>query len=1709
MPGCRCLALALCSAIATAGPAEQLDIDTAVTGTNGDDVIILLSPAAAEALVEIFTGDTNEPATTRATGIDALGGDDQITSDATLGVDATTRIDIDIKTLSTLGNAFAIGINAGAGLDRVTNNAPLTVTTLTDSFIADFWLPAVVGIFPEWPTESIAQSKGIDGDVSADVLVNSNLIATVANARSEVAKGRVDALSIPVTLPSWSADTRNTATATSIGITGGADGVSAAAGESITNKGVLDIDTTASALTTEVAAELVGAARLDNATKSEATATGIIGSAWDNSITNTGRIDIDVDANAESGSGELKWKGLFVKPLFDLIGADVGNSSTTATAVAIGITGAAGSDAIVNDASGQLLDVYGRASSSSYEVTLALNLSFGGEPAPSAVPAQAEIAAGTVAATSADDGSAFGSAATQASAEVSGIVGAGGNDTLNNNAALKSEAVAEADSLGISADVSLSRESYLPIPGVAVADTSTAARATATGLDGGAGNDSVENAARLDAIATADAQSTTVSATIKGSLEGLALGGAASRASSYSTALATGIADTQGMDSLRNSDVVNVQASSHNDASSVSVNVGGEKVGMAYGVALADASATTSAHSFGIDTLGWDIESTPLGDSIWNRGAIQAESLATATTLRFSANLAAALEGVTGGVTSVTGDGEAVASAAGIRSGSGADRIFNETDGSPDGVEESVTAVARATGSSDSIALTLSGALEGVALGASLADSTTRAEAHAAGIDSGAGSDSVVNAAAVISNATADVTSNTVSVTVAFAPKGISAGFALANAQTNAEAEATGIRGADGDDSITNQALVDVDASATTATGTVTLNFAELGAAIADVSSEAKAIATGLDGGSGSDTLANAGTIEVTANALADDTAGTANFLGMASGDVVSTATAAAAGMQSGANAAGGAQMMSNAVAGRISVLSDARVDSSSTVIQGGGAAYAQIGAKSDATASGLSGSLDADALYNAGSIDVVARSAIDASSFSFQLAGGTLGQAGINATGTAIGIFGDGGANSVINDAAGSIASYATIDTLATNVSGVLFGINVGVSGATADAVSQGIVTSDDADVIDNAGSVNASAAASGSAGSGSIGLFSFDLATSLSQATVEGIQAGGGDNVIRNSGTLTVGAVRAGDRALAHADSAAVSLDFFSTTLSTLGARASVTGIAAGTGGDIIVNSGTIAVGDANAWTAFGESAAFSGQIASLLSSAYGGSTAEGIAVGIDGGSGGNSILNDINGSIRVDTRSFVDAKSSTDVPLISGGGIAKALAGASTIATGIQTGAGDDTVMNAGGLDSHAYALAYPHANTEIGTAFGNVIAQSNGTAEATAVGIDAGAGKNYVQNAGQIAVTSGSETSTASDADSDTTTTDSKTTSLAIATAVGLVAGDGADELHNLGRINVVADAERVTDTDGITLATTDERAYVGKKIPNGTAIADIDLAFFGNDEPPGARSFARAVGMDGGAGSNMLSNDETIDVTANAAAEGFADSNSDAYATDTDGSTYSKAAAIGLTTGEGGSTSLNRGTLTIRANSFAQPQSRSDSRFDDAPADAWARAEAYAHGVVAGGGDSTIINAAGLVDVAVVASTAARARGDSGIWGVGEARAKAESSANAVGFEILGGSNEERNEVANHAALAVRADVVLPDGCSVSNGACSARTHGDEYGTTVVEADATAAGIRVGRGQNRIENTGSLTVEATTATLAWALGFHELDRKSVV
>ena len=514
--------------------------------------------------------------------------------------------------------------------------------------------------------------------------------------------------------------------------------------------------------------------------------------------------------------------------------------------------------------------------------------------------------------------------------------------------------------------------------------------------------------------------------------------------------------------------------------------------------------------------------------------------------------------------------------------------------------------------------------------------------------------------------------------------------------------------------------------------GSVSINI--VGGVKAEAGSTATSLATGLAGGKDADTIRNEGAMTLTATSTSNASGKTIQLIGGGNSNAKAVATATAAGIAGG----DGENTLVNLAAGTINAQATATGNASSYKIDLAGAGSATAGTEASATALGIAGGKDADTIRNEGSITAGSTATLTATSKTYEITGVGIADARTDAMSTATGIDGADGENRIVNRSTGTLTVTSSASATSTGVTASI-GINGALAGSAAQARSIGIKTGSGDDTIVNEGAVTVSATSSARAENGNLSLAGLSFGNAASQATADGISAGDGNDTVINRGTLTVAPILNDTTPMAKGSGVSASLAFFELSFSNFGAKATANGILGGGGDDRIVNQGSIFVGSDH-WMAKGDATGLSGAFLSILSLSSAGAGAKAYSTGLSGGDGNNRILNDENALLSVKASSWALGGNSTDATL----GRTQGASGSDTLASamGISGGTGDNRIENRGTID--VLARTYSEASSTATAGWGKPIASSEAVAEAAAVGIDVGAGKNVIVNAGQLTV-----------------------------------------------------------------------------------------------------------------------------------------------------------------------------------------------------------------------------------------------------------------------------------------------------------------------------------------------------------------------------
>ena len=1594
-----------------------------------------------------------------ATGIDLDAGNNAARNAGTLTTTAASRVlegsiptqldeakDVDVSATATARSTAA---RAGDGADSVTSTGAIT-------------------------SESTAAAAGVGVTVGAPATANS---ASDTNGSDDDPKKQGVTVKANVT------------------VTTEASGIVAGAGDDVvTNKAQLA--TTASSTSAAVeggVAEVKGSAAVTAASTADAAATAIDAGAGKNTIINTGAIETTATATATARSIDISTSP--AKPAAAESGnADTNeekeeetakaavNASATATARAVGIKDADETKSTSNDLTPSISSGVLSVKGDSHETR---------ESGETSVDNDAAITVGATATTKAASagakagGEASVDATSTAESTAVAIDLGGGADALSNRngGTLKATVTATANALSLALGIQTGSESTTPQSTAAsdendeskdssaksVVAANATATATASGvladgsdsdrltsqqgsIGGGAvrlrreeqttnanGDDTLSNAATIEAAATAATTANGI---------GLTIGGETSaEVKSTATAAATGIDLGAGRDTLTNAATGELSASAASIANALGISVAAGAAGGKQSPAPS-ASAAADAEPPGEEKPG---ETTK--DTI--KSAVDAGAVASSTAKAVSADGGPANQL---NVDSLTLDG-------------GVFEVRRErtttSAGGDDTVENAATlsATATATSASTGLAVTLGGEAS--------ADVTSQATAAAVGIDLGAGADRLVNSANAPLTASATATAEAVGLAVGFADepttpqeakaatddtdgkdgkddKDASSANSTVDASAAARATAAGIAAdgreressqltslrigdgtfalvyertstnTGGRDDVKNSAVVDSTATATSAAGDVGASFG--GEPSAKVRSTADARSTAIDLGGGDDTLENAmgATLTVTATA-------TARALAAALGVKTDTktpqpSTAADVNNDNDHNgnsddntdaekekepsptpskSAVDASVTSRAEATGISADGGEQETSRKAQLTIGNGRLRLFGEDLVKAASG------SDHVTNSAAITTNATATAPAVATGVTVGGDAASQASSTAEAIATGISLGGGDDTVTNNPGGTVVATS-------NATAVAVGLAVGVTsddssgnGAIKMAASETPAPPETPKPAPLKSAVDATAAAT----SRSVGIAADGLAqtamtldatitTSSVKLAIEHtkVQARGNDTV-RNDAAITATAT-----ATAPAVGVGVTIGGGSAAKVNSKAESEAVGIEAGGGNDTVTNNGTL-VADASA-TALGVNVAISTsgeQSDEKTKSAVDGSAS---AVARAAGLAGDSLTGDATtrGSLSIDAAG-VKIGFENSVTNVSG----------------------DDNLTNAGAVSATATARS-----TGIGAAFtvkGRAAANTRSAAEAVANAIDLGSGVDKVDNSGMLTASSTAAT---------------EALKVAVTSEGNATASDG------LWRAGIKSESR----ASGISAA--------GQEA--STTTLDIDLGASG-----ATARFVEAKDTTVTAGADDITNrgDVTATATADARSTNVAATGEGkaAVVTHAEG----KADAAGIRTGGGNDTirNLNRSDLvdalmTVNATAAANSGSVSVSGKGvavaaDALWDGGTKAQAIAAGIDS---DNGRIESREITLTTMDGVTVERIKKDTGV-------SSADTIVNEQTIDVMANANSPGFAVSLQAEKGLAATV------------------------SSVESEAVARAIRAGGGDDDIVNRGTLDARATT------------------
>ncbi len=1516
------------------------------------------------------------------------------------------------------------------------------------------------------------------------------------------------------------------------------------------NVGLIDLSTLADALAVGVSVELpdlssadgvafdISLTLADVVTDSDAFVTGISGGDGDDVLTNTEDGEVIVDATANAAS-----TGIGVTAAFEAEGVIsegvVVRAATDAEATAIALDGGAGDDTIINDG---LADATATASASTVGVTFALEgVAGGGAAGIAAVDGSANATANAQSITGGDGtdllinngalnadatatANATGVSVALTGAQMGGFAGAGtlsitgatatadasGVDWSSNDQGAENrgsiETTATANATGDSVSVGVSGTLVGFTLNASLADSSTTSMATASAFDAPSGDHEITNFETLSAISNATADSDSVAAELGVVVQaGLAAGAALTRTVTDATATSTGIVSDFGVDEITNLGTITADATADVNSTSLAIGLNGTLAGVAINAAAADGRSTATANATGIST-------GQLSDSAFTVGTLTSMSNADANADSIAVEIAVAVEaGLAAGAALTRAKVTADASSVGVATGDGADEL---------GAAGIVDAIATATADADSVAVSGQGTAAGVTLGATLVEASTTANADASGLNAGAGDDTIVNVSTLTAMSMADASSTSVGVKIGANGAGFSGGLALADVSSNANAASAAIEGSLGADTITNFGFLDVDANADASGAAVSVTLegvlagASLGVSLTDATVHANAYATGIAGDDAArreeesnddedeiaatgpdnaDTITNAGVINVDAVAnsvgAAVSVAAPVSFVPL--GFALATAENTAIGDAYGIDGGYGDDTIFNMA--DLTVMSDVDVTGASAAASVSVLALGDFDGRAYANTFGMTGGWGDDYLFNDATITSTALADVLGVTVSLNLAGGAVGDLSTTADADAFGIFGDAGADTLVNE--GAVTANADVRAASTNVSLAVVGFTVNDVSTNAFADATGIGGGDGDDIIHNSGEVNTITLAESPAvsvsltGTGAI----FNDASTQTMAASHGLSGGGGADEILNTNAVTA-------TSTASTTGVGVSVGLISggtANVSTV-ADATAHAIDGGHGADTIVNRSTLTSTATSTTSSTGVNVNIVG-----AAFADGDTDSTAHAVGIAGGGGNDAILNEsvINATAT--------ANNSAGAISVSLGGVADGDINTTSTANaaGIEGGAGDDVI----GHDGAITAMTTANVNAQIVTvgAIGAGLGDIRLTAATNGFGIDGGAGHDEIITFENSTIVVGANIT----GNANNTTiqlvggTSNKNVFGFTPASTGVAGGDGDDLISLYGTADIDATTNftlnntaitligAAFDNSGVTSSPTatgvaggagDDVIYVGDlvdaKSTNTFSMTGVTVNLAGySSTKPTVGGISTAIGVDAGDDNDTVLTDGRINANASSTNTVGGTQVTILGANQSAAQTGAMSTATGVLGGAGDDMLLLNGTTDVDASATAKLNSLAFTLIGASVGNDSITSSATATGLDAGDDNDVAGNSGSMfVDTNSTLTT-------SGAIGVsfGAAVSSAATTSNATSTGLFGGDGDDY--LFNTGLIRAR---------STASGTINRTNYafvGGAVSSATANATATSLGIGGGAGADEIENTGTLEVRSTAST----------------
>ena len=1478
------------------------------------------------------------------------------------------------------------------------------------------------------------------------------------------------------------------------------------------NDGELNVTADAAVVVDDVTFSLINSG--DARRQAVAIAEGITGNGGEDKIINQGQMNIVANATVDTSEFNLT---LFGGP----VDVDAGSeASATATGINSGPRG-------------DIIDNQGTLTVSSNAKALSDNVSIDLITLPGAESLRVPLSAHAMA------------------IGIDGDGGAARDDWIQNSGVINVNSTATADALDIK------------VTGLTLADegANTTSESEAIGINGSADWDKIVNEGSIAVKANAITNSDTVDVSVFDlSFVPPLFGVESDQVVTTASSQATGIQAGDGDDKVVNNAALQVESEAKVDIDDYAVSL----LGLA-----PDVSRTATAEVTGISGDRGD-------DYIKNNGQINVTSNAKLDLFGLSVDLVSLDAGVPGFTSDFEGSNQSLAYATGIEGGDGHDYLSSMGG---------LSVTAEATNNAWD--------LDFSAVKLSSADTSTSAEASATGIDGGKGRSGIHNSgvATVDANATTDTKSLSFTlIDLSLIPDAINliTGASGADTSTTARSDAVGITTGSKSDKIINDGSLTVTANSTTNTFEMSMsldgvsNFTELGdfpdfffkEPVVDASTTADASVIGITSGSGHDQIDNTGTLS---------TAATANVTATSIGvdlplpellpqilpnidttDVASAAKSDAVGIDTG----DGHDLIKNS--GIISSTANANANSLSINATIGAAFIpdpidykipysieanlVDVGAQSDATATGVTTGNGNDYLFSSGDITAKAATTSNAINIAATVAyeddkvsiGGSLANATTESKATATAI--DTGAGDDRMQSQGSVLADASTTTTSTAVTvklqatkDTLIGIGASATRANSEAEtnSVGILLGDGNDYIYNEGSVTAKAHNNANAIGvdvgvtiptgdkfGIVGEGNWVSTDTIATSTADGMTGGAGRDYISNSGTVVADSLARPNSVSVAANASGTkkgaSIGVALTQAKTQGI-ASSNGISGGDDKDRLINSGTInskAKSDTVA-ASVSASLALSDKGVALTGTAVDGATdATSTATGISGDEASDLVKNtgivDVLADSNAVSGSVSVSAQGANKGVALGLALSRATSTAESSSIGISGGMQDDDIYSSGSVKSHGKALviagslAVAGGGTSKGLTVEGAAADGSTTGMVTASGISGDEGNDHIVNKGDVDVLADADATSVSVGITANGTGTGATIGIALARATSNADADSDGIEGGLGNDHILSSGTVKSHANALVIA--GSGALAGGGAGKGVSAQGVGV----DAQTSGS---ANAQGISGGEGRDYILAEEVVDVfsdtsttsigvavTANGTGTGLTFGLGLARA-----GAEGEAISIGISGGDGDDVLLSNNLINSHAKSLviagsgglAVGGTGKGVTITGAAVDAASNGQVTAEGVSGGSGKDIIVNQ-NMVDVLADVDTtsaglAVTANGSGAGLNIGIGLARATTIANADSTGIGGGEDDDQilnnGLVKSHATSDVIAGSAGLAGTFAAKGVAISGAAADA--STL--GNAIAAGIRGGLGVDEIFNNGDLDVLADSAATSVSVG----------